>query len=60
MTEPEAGSDLRGMKTNAKKDGDDWVINGTKHLYQMLIFLTLFILLQLEQMIKEGIYCHVF
>ena len=31
MTEPEAGSDLRGMKTNAKKDGDDWVINGTKH-----------------------------
>ena len=31
MTEPEAGSDLRGMKTNAKKDGDDWIINGTKH-----------------------------
>ena len=31
MTEPEAGSDLRGMKTNAVKSGDDWVINGTKH-----------------------------
>tara|TARA_B100001173_G_scaffold23170_1_gene18365 strand:- start:1506 stop:2657 length:1152 start_codon:yes stop_codon:yes gene_type:complete len=31
MTEPEAGSDLRGMKTTAKKDVDDWVINGTKH-----------------------------
>ena len=31
MTEPEAGSDLRGMKTKAVKDGNDWVINGTKH-----------------------------
>ncbi|WP_193177442.1 acyl-CoA dehydrogenase family protein [Oricola nitratireducens] len=31
MTEPGAGSDLRGMKATAKKDGDDWVLNGTKH-----------------------------
>ncbi len=31
MTEPNAGSDVRGMKTFAKKDGDDFVINGTKH-----------------------------
>ena len=31
MTEPDAGSDLRGMKTKAVKDGNDWVINGTKH-----------------------------
>lgn len=31
MTEPEAGSDLKGMKTRAVKDGADWVINGTKH-----------------------------
>jgi len=31
MTEPEAGSDVRGMKCTAKPDGDDWVINGTKH-----------------------------
>jgi acyl-CoA dehydrogenase len=31
MTEPGAGSDLRGMKANAKADGDDWVLNGTKH-----------------------------
>jgi acyl-CoA dehydrogenase len=31
MTEPGAGSDLRGMKASAKPDGDDWVINGTKH-----------------------------
>ena len=29
MTEPGAGSDLRGMKTKAVKDGNDWIINGT-------------------------------
>ncbi|MEQ8481080.1 MAG: acyl-CoA dehydrogenase family protein [Hoeflea sp.] len=31
MTEPGAGSDLRGMKATAKQDGSDWVLNGTKH-----------------------------
>jgi acyl-CoA dehydrogenase len=31
MTEPGAGSDLRGMKANARQDGDDWILNGTKH-----------------------------
>ena len=31
MTEPGAGSDLRGMKASARADGDDWVLNGTKH-----------------------------
>lgn len=31
MTEPDAGSDLRGMKATAKRDGGDWVLNGTKH-----------------------------
>ena len=31
MTEPEAGSDLRGMKASAQQDGNDWVLNGTKH-----------------------------
>jgi acyl-CoA dehydrogenase len=31
LTEPEAGSDVMGMKTNARRDGDDWILNGSKH-----------------------------
>lgn len=31
MTEPGVGSDLRGMTTSAVQDGDDFIINGTKH-----------------------------
>ena len=31
MTEPGAGSDVRGMKTFARQDGSDWIVNGTKH-----------------------------
>ncbi len=31
MTEPGAGSDIRGMKCAAVRDGGDWVVNGTKH-----------------------------
>ena len=30
MTEPGTGSDLQGLKTTAKKDGADYVINGSK------------------------------
>jgi acyl-CoA dehydrogenase len=30
MTEPGAGSDLQGMKTNAIKQGDKWLLNGSK------------------------------
>ncbi|WP_413869872.1 acyl-CoA dehydrogenase family protein [Albidovulum sp.] len=31
MTEPGAGSDLRGMKATAREEGGDFVLNGTKH-----------------------------
>lgn len=30
MTEPGAGSDLQGVRTTAKRDGDEYVINGSK------------------------------
>ena len=30
LTEPNAGSDVIGMRSNAKRDGDDWILNGEK------------------------------
>lgn len=30
LTEPNAGSDVVGMRSYAKRDGDDWILNGEK------------------------------
>ena len=30
LTEPQGGSDPANMKTHAKRDGDDWILNGAK------------------------------
>ena len=31
MTEPEAGSDIRGMRCSARYEGRHWIVNGSKH-----------------------------
>lgn len=31
LTEPDAGSDVMDMKANARRDGEDWILNGSKH-----------------------------
>lgn len=31
LTEPEAGSDVMGMKSTARRHGADWILNGSKH-----------------------------
>jgi len=30
LSEPQAGSDVMGMRTKAVRDGDDWILTGTK------------------------------
>src|SRR6188472_4360895 len=30
VTEPQAGSDVKSLKTTARRDGEEWVLNGTK------------------------------
>lgn len=30
VTEPQAGSDVNGIKTRAVKKGDEWILNGNK------------------------------
>jgi len=43
MTEPQAGSDLQGMKATAVQDGNDYIINGSKTFISNGIFADLVI-----------------
>lgn len=60
MTEPEAGSDVRGMKCAARRDGGDWVVNGTKHFIShadVADFVIVFIATGEEQRGRRRITC---
>lgn len=41
MTEPGTGSDLQAISTYALKDGDDYIINGSKTFITMVSWVTL-------------------
>jgi len=52
MTEPNAGSDVRSMQTKAVRNGDDYVINGSKHFIShadMADYVILFAATDVEQ-----------
>ena len=52
MTEPNAGSDVRSMQTRAVREGDDYVINGSKHFIShadMSDYVVLFAATDVEQ-----------
>jgi alkylation response protein AidB-like acyl-CoA dehydrogenase len=56
MTEPNAGSDVRSMQTRAVRDGDDYLINGSKHFIShanMADYVILFAATDVEQT-KSG------
>jgi len=55
MTEPNAGSDVRGMQCQGRPDGDDWIVNGTKHFIShanVADFVIVFIATGVEQTAK--------
>lgn len=52
MTEPNAGSDVRSMQTKAVREGDEYVINGSKHFIShadMADYVILFAATDVEQ-----------
>ncbi len=57
ITEPNVGSDTAGMETQAKKDGDEWVINGEKRYItngSQADFMCCFAITNPEVKAKEG------
>jgi alkylation response protein AidB-like acyl-CoA dehydrogenase len=58
LTEPDAGSDNQSMRTRARRDGDGWVINGTKHFItngQHADFVQVFAVTDAEKKAAGGI-----
>jgi len=43
FTEPDAGSDAAGIRTRARRDGDAWILNGTKHYISDALYSDFFV-----------------
>jgi acyl-CoA dehydrogenase len=54
LTEAEAGSDPSGMRTRARRDGDDYVINGTKRFITNAELSTVFVVFARTDPDAEG------
>ena len=56
LTEPGSGSDAGGLRTTAVKDGDDWVLNGTKNFITNASYADIAVVLAVnDKNAKKGI-----
>ncbi len=44
VTEPDAGSDVQGLRTSARREGNGWVVNGTKRFITNGVYGDLYVL----------------
>ena len=54
LTEPEAGSDAGRLRTTARRDGDEWVINGSKRYITNAPIADLFVVLARSDPAERG------
>ena len=57
LTEPGSGSDAAGLRTTAVKDGNDWVINGTKNFITNATYANIAVVLAITDRndVKHGV-----
>ncbi|MBV9496523.1 MAG: acyl-CoA dehydrogenase family protein [Acidobacteria bacterium] len=56
LTEPGSGSDAGGLRTTAVKDGDDWVLNGTKNFITNATYANISVVLAVnDKNAKRGV-----
>jgi alkylation response protein AidB-like acyl-CoA dehydrogenase len=56
LTEPGSGSDASGLRTTAVKDGNDWVLNGTKNFITNATYADISVVLAVtDRQAKKGI-----
>jgi alkylation response protein AidB-like acyl-CoA dehydrogenase len=56
LTEPGSGSDAGGLRTTAVKDGDDWVLNGTKNFITNATYANISVVLAVnDRNAKRGV-----